>query len=293
MSNKGEMNMEKIAIISDVNAGLDYIGYDPEIPVLRSIINFGDEHLIDGKEIKADAFYARLQKDPLIPSTSAPTVGEAMELLEQLIAEEFTDVIMYSISYQLSSIGQMVETLRDEYPSINIHVVDTKKATYLQGYLAVTAKEMVKQGKSVADILDYTYYLIENSHAYFVVDDLSYLVKNGRISGAAGFLGGLMKIKPVLELTKQGKIISFEKVKTHNRAVNRMVDLVLGEIAGKKSVKLFVLHTVREADAKALASQLKEQALNAKDIEIHIVTPAVGAHIGCGVLGIGYFILEN
>ena len=88
--------MSKIAIISDVNAGLDYIGYDPEIPVLRSIINFGDEHYVDGIAIKADEFYARLKaNDSVIPSTSAPTVGEAMELLEKLIEEKYTDVIMY------------------------------------------------------------------------------------------------------------------------------------------------------------------------------------------------------
>lgn len=285
--------MEKIAIISDVNAGLDYVGYDTGIPVLRSIINFGDEHLIDGTEIKAEEFYARLQRDPLIPSTSAPTVGEAMELLEQLISEKYTDVIMYSISYQLSSIGQMVETLRDDYPQIKIHVIDTKKATYLQGFIAVTAKQMVKAGKSVQDILDYSYYLVENSHAYFVVDDLSYLVKNGRISNAAGFLGGLMKIKPVLELTSEGKIVSFEKIKTHRRAVERAIELVLGEIAGFKKVKLLIFHTVRENDAQELAKLMNEKASNAFETEVHMITPAVGAHIGCGVLGIGYFILEK
>ena len=195
--------MRKIAIISDVNAGLDYLGYDPKIPVLRSIINFGEEHYIDGVDIKADQFYKKLQTSPVIPSTSAPTVGEAMALLDQLVDEGYTDVIMYSISYELSSIGQMVETLEDEYNDrIKIHVLNTKTATYFQGYIAVEAKRMAIEGRSVQEILDYSNYLINNQHAYFVVDDLSYLVKNGRLSGAAGFVGNLLKIKPVLELTK-------------------------------------------------------------------------------------------
>src|SRR5690554_788326 len=158
--------MSKIAIVSDVNAGLDYIGYDPEIPVLRSIINFENEHLVDGIDIKADEFYKRLTTSDFIPSTSAPTVGEAMDLIEKLIEENYTDMIMYSISYKLSSIGQMVETLIDEYKDkINIYVVDTKTATYLQGYIAVRAKEMVKEGKSVEEILEYSNYLIDNMHA--------------------------------------------------------------------------------------------------------------------------------
>lgn len=286
--------MEKIAIISDVNAGLDYIGYDPKIPVLRSIINFGDEHLIDGKEITASEFYERLQKQNLIPSTSAPTVGEAMELIETLIDEGYTDVIMYSISYQLSSIGHMVETLIDEYQGkIKIHVVNTKIATYMQGYLAVVAKQMADEGKSVQEILSYSEYLINNSHAYFVVDDLSYLVKNGRISGAQGFLGGLLKIKPVLEMTKDGRIVTFEKVKSHRRAVERVINLILEEIKLAKKIKLFIFHTVRENDAKELAQYFDKTIQIEKSIEIHMITPAVGAHIGCGVLGVGYYILEK
>ena len=286
--------MEKIAIISDVNAGLDYIGRDPQIPVLRSVINFGEEHLVDGVDITADQFYERLLNEQVIPSTSAPTVGEAMELIEKLIKDGYTSLIMYSISYQLSSIGQMVETLREDYnDQINIYVVDTKTAAYLQGYLAVTAKEMINAGKSVKEILDYSNYLIENSHAYFVVDNLNYLVKNGRISGAAGFLGGLLKIKPVLEMTKEGKIVSFEKVKTHRRAVERIIDLITTEIKNAKKVKIFVFHTVRLNDAKEIAKFLEANIAIEKSIEIHMVTPAVGAHIGCGIIGIGYYILEK
>lgn len=286
--------MEKIAIISDVNAGLDYISKDPQIPVLRSIINFGEEHLVDGIDITADQFYQKLQVEKVIPTTSAPTVGEAMELIENLINEGYTDLIMYSISYQLSSIGQMVETLRLEYSDkINIHVIDTKTAAYQQGFLAVTAKEMVDAGKSVKEIMDRSYDLIENSHAYFVVDDLNFLVKNGRISGAAGFLGGLFKIKPVLELTKEGKIISFEKVKTHRRAVDRIIDLITNETKEAKSLKIFVYHTVRYEDAKAIAQFLETNIQINKTIEIHSVTPAVGAHIGCGILGVGYYILDK
>lgn len=286
--------MGKISIISDVNAGLDYIGKDPKIPVLRSVINFGDEHLIDGKQITAGEFYDRLQAEKVIPSTSAPTVGEAMELLDQLVSEGYTDVIMYSISYALSSIGQMLETLRDEYAGkINIHVVNTRTATYLQGFLAVVAKEMADSGASVEMIMDYSEFLIQNSHAYFVVDDLSYLVKNGRISGAAGFLGGLLKIKPVLELTKDGRIVSFEKIKTHRKAVERMVELILEEIKDAKKLKLFVLHTVREEAAKELAKFFEAKIQAEKEIEVHMITPAVGAHIGCGVLGIGYYIFEK
>lgn len=286
--------VQKIAVITDVNAGLDYIGYDPEIPTLRSIINFGDKHFIDGTEIRAEEFYKKIATEDVIPSTSAPTVGEAMELMEKLISEGYTDVIMYSISFQLSSIGQMVETLKSEYQGeINIHVFDTRSATITQGYFALEAKRMAKEGASVNEILEYSNYLRDNNHIFFVVDDLKYLVKNGRLSGAAGFVGSLLKIKPVLELTKDGRIISMEKVKTHRKAMERTIELLTNEIKDAKKVKLYVLHTCREEDAIKLAEHMQSTCSNLVDVEIQIVTPAVGAHIGTGVIGMGYFILEK
>lgn len=286
--------MSKIAVISDVNAGLDYLGYDPKIPVLRSVVNFGDEHYVDGIDIKADEFYKKLKTSPVIPSTSAPTVGEAMELLDKLVAEGYTDVVMCSISYKLSSIGQMVENLKEEYQDkINIHVIDTKTATYFQGFIAVEAKRMADEGKDIQEVLDHCNYLVENQHAYFVVDDLHYLVKNGRLSGAAGFVGSLLKIKPVLELTKDGRIISKEKIRTHSQAMKRAIELLLNEIKDAKKVFVIVAHTLREDDGKNLVNYFKETCNNAVDVQLHMVTPAVGAHIGCGVLGFGYFILEK
>lgn len=284
--------MEKIAIISDCNAGLDYVKGGERIPVLRSIINFGEEHFIDGIDIKADEFYKKLESSDVIPSTSAPTVGEGMELVEKLIEEGYTDLIMYSISYKLSSIGQMVETLRPEYgDKINIHVVDTKAAAYIQGFLAMNALEMVDQGSTVEEILQRSYQLIENSHAYFVVDNLQYLVKNGRLTGAQGFLGGLLKIKPLLELDKEGRIVSKEKIKTHRKAVERGLELFLSEISESDTVEIFVFHTKRYEDAQKISEYLKEKLPNATDVDIYTVTPAVGAHIGCGILGFGYFKL--
>lgn len=285
--------MSKIAIITDVNAGLDYIGYDPQIPTLRSVINFGDEHYVDGTEIKADEFYKRIVEEKVIPSTSAPTIGDAMTILDELVEKQYTDVILYSISYQMSSIGQMVETLRPEYEDkINIHVVDTKLAAIPQGYIALQAKKMVEEGKSVEEILDYSKYLIDNSKVLFVVDNLMYLVKNGRLSGASGFAGTLLKIKPILTITKEGKIVSFEKVKTHRKAVERAIQIFDEFIGDSKKGKIYIVHTVREDDAKELAKYIDSKHPGF-ETEIQMITPAVGAHIGYGVLGIAGFVLDK
>lgn len=286
--------MEKIAIMTDVNAGLDYIGYDPGIITLRSVINFGDEHYIDGIEIKADEFYERINREKCIPSTSAPTIGNAMEELDKLVKEGYTDVIMYSISYEMSSIGQMVETLIPEYKDkIRIYVVNTKTAAFSQGYMAVEAKRMVNEGKSVKEILEYSNFLIENNQTYFLVDNLMYLVRNGRLSGAMGFVGTVIKIKPILNINKDGKIVTFEKIKTHKKALERAIELVSNDLDKCKKAKLFVYHTLREQDGKELCKYFEEKYPWLEKVELMVITPAVGAHVGCGVLGFSYFMLEK
>ena len=105
----------KIAIMTDVNAGLDYVGYDTGIICLRSSINFPNEKpLVDGVDIKADEFYERIKnvhdsKD--IPSTSAPSVADIYAELDKLVEEGYTDVIHLPISFKLSYTGQKVRKI--------------------------------------------------------------------------------------------------------------------------------------------------------------------------------------
>ncbi len=286
--------MEKIAIITDVNAGLDYVERKLDIHVLRSMIHFKDEHFVDGIDMKADSFYKRLQKTDVIPSTSAPTIGEAMELLDKLVEEGYTDAIMYSISAEMSCINQMMHSLAEEYKDkIKLHVFDTLLAAYLQGYMVECAKDMVDDGKTVEEILKYSEFLRDNSHTYFIVDNLNYLVKNGRLKAFSGAMGALLKIKPILEIDKQGRIVVNSKVRTHSKAVEEALEKFFNELKDAKKAKIIVFHTCRENDAKLLSEKIKNENPIFNDVEVHMITPAVGAHIGPGILGFGYFILER
>ena len=285
----------KIAIMTDVNAGLDYIGYDSGITCLRSSVNFPNEVLVDGIDIRADEFYERIKNitDPTqIPSTSAPAIGDIMDAIEKFIEEGYTDVIHFPISFKLSSTGSNVISVAKEYEDkIKVHVIDTKVACYLQGYLAVNAKQMAENGATVEEIISRSNELIENIQAYFVVEDLNYLVKNGRLSGMAGFMGSLLKIKPVLELDKEGRIVTKEKVRTYSKAVERSIELLLEYIKDKENINLLGFHSLKEDVVKEVVRKIQEARPDVTDVEIHFITPAVGAHIGAGVIGIGAIIL--
>lgn len=135
----------------------------------------------------------------------------------------------------------------------------------------------------------------ENSKTYFLVDDLKYLVKNGRLNMVSGFIGGLMKIKPILQLGKNvdGKIEIFEKVRTHNKALDRMFEVVKEETKNAKNVIYIIQHSNRLDDAKKLVERVNETFNNVLRVEIATVTPTVGAHIGSGVLSLGYIITDE
>ncbi len=285
----------KIGISTDVNAGLDYVNNPYDIKVLRSSVNMNGQVYVDGIDIRADEFYdklSKISKKEDIPSTSAPALGDVYDLFDYYVENGYTHVIHFPISFSLSATGSTVKQVSEEYKDkLNVTVIDTKCACFIQGYLAMNAAKMVSEGATPEQIIKRTNYLIENRSIYFVVDSLDYLVKNGRLSGATGFVGNLLKIKPILELNNEGKIVQFEKIKTSRKARQRVVELVLDYIKDKENVKVMLFHTLALEAAEELKQLVQEARPDIKEIEIHYVTPAVGAHIGCGVAGIAAYVL--
>jgi len=285
----------KIGISTDVNAGLDYVSNPYDIKVLRSSVNMEGQVYIDGIDIRADEFYEKLskvEKKEDIPSTSAPALGDIYDLFDYYVENGYTHIIHFPISFALSATGSTVKQVSEEYKDkLNVTVIDTKAACFIQGYLAMTAAKMASEGATPEEIIERSNYLIEHRSIFFVVDSLDYLVKNGRLSGATGLIGNLLKIKPILELNNEGKIVQFEKIKTTKKARQRVVELVLDYIKEEKNVKVMLFHTLALEAAEELKQLVHEARPDIKDIEIHYVTPAVGAHIGCGVAGIAAYKL--
>ena len=285
----------KIGISTDVNAGLDYVSNPYDIKVLRSSVNMEGQIYIDGIDIRADEFYEKLskvEKKEDIPSTSAPALGDIYDLFDYYVENGYTHIIHFPISFALSATGPTVKQVSEEYKDkLNVTVIDTKAACFIQGYLAMNAAKMASEGATPEEIIERSNYLIEHRSIFFVVDSLDYLVKNGRLSGATGLIGNLLKIKPILELNNEGKIVQFEKIKTTKKARQRVVELVLDYIKEEENVKVMLFHTLALEAAEELKQLVHEARPDIKDIEIHYVTPAVGAHIGCGVAGIAAYKL--
>ena len=125
-----------------------------------------------------------------------------------------------------------------------------------------------------------------------MVDNLRLFVANGRLSGASGFIGSMLKIKPILQVSDEGKIVSFEKIRTQKKSLSRMVELILEDV---KDMKDFIILYDTSNNIEGL-NFLKEEIEKAypayKQLEAPI-TPVIGCHTGVGTVGIACFELEK
>jgi len=288
------MNNEKIAIVTDSSSSIDFLPhkqYD-NIFLVRMPIHFGSDEYVDGVTITVEEFYARIDQEDIIPTTSQPSLGETLELYEKLRDEGYTDIIHLPISRGISGYYQSLFAIKDMITGINIHIVDTKCTAVILGYIVLEAARLTKENKSVQEVLEYCDYLANNYKVYFIVDDLKYLVKNGRLSNAAGFIGKVLNIKPILTFNYEGQIIGIEKIRTRKRAIRHIIDLILEETKQYKRVQYLMSYAYNPP----LIEELKEATKENFDLNVFfesVMPSVIGAHVGSGICGLGYFILEK
>jgi len=287
------MSNEKIAIVTDSSSSLDFLPnqYD-NIFIVRMPIHFGSDEYIDGLTITVEEFYSRIDKESIILTTSQPSLGETLELYEKLRDEGYTDIIHLPISRGISGYYQALFSIKDMVEGVNVHIVDTKCTAVILGYIVLEAARLVSESKSVLEVLEYCDYLANNFKVYFIVDDLKYLIKNGRLSNAAGFVGSILKIKPILTFNEEGQIIGIEKIRTTKRAINHIIDLIIQDTQKYKKVQYLMSYAYNPP----LIEEFKSMVSESFDLNVFfesVMPSVIGAHVGSGIIGLGYFILEK
>ena len=284
----------KIGITSDSSSSLLYAPFETDVRITRTTIRFGEKQYMDGVDINADSFYDLLEQSDTIPTTAAPSPEEIIGRATELKNEGCTDVIHFPISFALSSYGENLNNLKDDYiEGVNYHVFNTRSGAMIEGYCAHYAEILANKNYSVDDIFEECEKFVNQSCTYLLVDDLKYLVKNGRLNAASGLIGSLMRIKPILKLDKNGTIDPFEKVRTHAKAVERMIEVVKENTKDAKEVVIVIQHSKRLEESQELQKRLEKEIPNCIKTTLCTVTPTIGCHIGSGVLAICYIILDG
>ena len=207
--------MKKLGVLVCTNSSIDYIDHDYQVDIVRSTVLLGDKEYIDYEELTADEFYKKLKEDPsLFPRTAMASTGKMLEHYEKLKADGCDTIIFITISSKMSGIYENALLAAKIIEGVDVRVFDSKSVGYVECYMVFAAHEAFKAGKTIDEIIEELEFIRDNSKIYFAVEDLSYLVKNGRLSNAAHFFAKALKIKPLLEIDEDGAVVSVEKIRT-------------------------------------------------------------------------------
>lgn len=257
------------------------------IPLIPQVVMFGEQAYHDDTELDTAAFLQKLKESATLPKTAAPEPPLYYPIYESARARG-ESVIVIAPSAKLSGTVRSAETAAQEFPGLDVRVIDSLTISCNLGALVLIADDLAKAGKPADEIESYIRALIPRGRLFFVVDTLEYLAKGGRIGGAKKLLAELLEIKPILTI-REGQVEAFEQQRTKKRALERLAEVVARECPKTPQSHLAVVQAEAESEAREFAAKL--QALTSvAEIPIYELPPAIVTHGGPKTMGVGFFV---
>jgi DegV family protein with EDD domain len=277
----------RIRIVTDTTASVPpAFAAAHQVEVVPQVVIFGGESFLEEKELSYAEYIRRLKSSPQLPKTAAPPPGVLVEAYRRQLAAAAT-VLSIHPSVDVSGTIRSAQTAQASFPRADIRLLDTRTVGGNLATLVQLAVEWAEGGMGADEIMTRLQALIPRERTYFLVATLEYLQKGGRIGGAAALIGGLLQIKPLLEL-KDGHIEPLERVRTHHLALERLKVLVRENCPRPAEAHVCVMHADDEDEAQGLARDLRA-SLGVAAIPIYSLGAAITTHAGPGALGVGFF----
>lgn len=275
-------------IIADTTCGLPRsLLVERGIPLIPQVVVFGEDSFHDDKDLDTAVFLQKLKTAKTLPKTAAPEPHLYFPIFEEA-KRKGESVVVVAPTGKASGTVRSAQTAAQEFPSVDIRVVDTMTISCNLGSLVLLADDMAKAGKSADEIVTKLNEMIPRGHIYFLVDTLEYLAKGGRIGGAKRLVAELLEVKPILQI-KNGQVESFEQQRTKKRAIARLVEIATEQCPGGESAHLCVIQVEAEKEAEALVEELKSK-IKIAHIPIYELPPAIVVHAGPRAMGVGFFV---
>jgi len=278
--------MNKVAIVTDSTAYLPpelITEYDIKVIPLEVIWD-GDSYA-DGIDITPTQFYTRLARSSSMPSTSQPPEAEFVNIFTELL-NEGNDVLAILISSGISGTVNSALQAKAQIESDHVVVIDSQTAAMATGLHVLAAARKAAAGGSLEEVKEVALKAQQQTNVVFAVDTLEFLHKGGRIGGAKRLMGSMLNIKPILEMNG-GLIEAVESVRTHKRALERLISLVEEKTGGEKPLRLAVFHSNVPEQAQDLLKDA-ENALSPDETFLAELSPVIGTHVGPGTLAIAF-----
>jgi DegV family protein with EDD domain len=255
------------------------------IDVVPLTIRFGEEELLDRRDLTPQDFWARCARTPRLPETAAPSPGAFQEAYDRAAAGGATGLVCVTLSSALSATYQSAVTAAQAVADrIPVRVVDSRSVSIGLGLMALTAARMAREGKALDDVAGAAEDLVGRTRVFGALDTLENLKKGGRIGGAEAFLGSLLSIKPIIEV-RDGVVESESRQRTRGRSVQYLV----GKVREAGDVENLAVMHARAPDVDQLLDLLG--AVYPRDrILVGEIGPVIGTHAGPGCIGVAFHV---
>ncbi len=277
-----------VKIIADTTSGLPREMFKTlGIHLIPQIVCFGEESFRDDTELDTATFLKKLKASKELPKTAAPPPQLYHPLFEQAIKNK-EDVVVIAPSAKVSGTVRSAEVAAQDFPALNVRIVDTMSVAGNLGSLVLAAHAWACEGMSADTIVKTLKEWIPRGRLYFLVNTLEYLQKGGRIGGAKALMGELLQVKPILCL-RDGQVEPFEQQRTKKRALARLVEIIEEQCPKKPESHLCVMQADAMEEAESLAAGLRSR-MGISQIPIYELPPAIVVHGGPGVMAVGFFV---
>lgn len=268
-----------VELINELGIGVTPIHYNVDG---KEYMNYPDH-----SEYPISDFYADIKAGKPV-STAALNMVDVEEFLVPYL-KDGKDVIYLVFSSGLSSTYQnarnTVEILREEYPERKIEAIDSLCASFGQGLLTYLCAKKKEAGATFEEVVEYANEIKHNIVHEVTVDDLGQLKRGGRISPTTAFFGSVLQIKPMIYVSPEGKLVSYDKKRGRQAAIKAVADKIVEQCCDEADTPIFISHGDCEDDAITVADIIKAQLPNKKFFMNHI-GPVIGGHAGYKTLAV-------
>jgi DegV family protein with EDD domain len=247
------------------------------IQVVPAIVVIEGKSFADGSGLTREEFYTGLPEMKIPPTTAAPAPSEFGARYEKLLTNGCDRVLSFHPPLTLTGIVNVAQIAAESFGD-RVSVIDTGQLTLGLGFQVIAAAESAQKGSPLEEVLAVVKSTRMRERVIAVLDTMLYLKRSGRVHWAKAALGGLLNLKPIVELT-EGKLESLGAARTTHQGHQRVLELLL-EMG--RLERLVILHTNAEQRARQLLADIKTDLMN---VPLVNVTTVIGTHVGPNGLG--------
>jgi DegV family protein with EDD domain len=260
------------------------------IDILPLWVRFGERTYTQGVDLDPAGFYRLVRLNHVIPKTSLPSPQQVIDFYRK-IAHKGDNILSVHLASKLSGTFSVIQVAAREIANeMNVVPFDSEAGSAALGWMCREARLMDRAGISMADILVRLERARQRLTIIFTVDNLEFAQLSGRVNALQSALSSLLRIKPIIML-RDGLLYAGEKVRTRQKALDRILDCVK-ERVGQQKIMMAVVHAADLETAQALVERAKSR-FNIKEIFITDLSIPVAAHLGPGTVGIVAIPIEE